>query len=51
MVYWVATESPLRQRGTYSLTGFAVMTTPAAWVDACRGIPSTLRAISMSSRT
>ena len=27
------------------------MTTPAAWVEACRGIPSTLAAVSISSLT
>ena len=48
MVYWVATESPLRQRGTYSLTGFAVMTTPAACVEVFRGMPSMALAVSMS---
>ena len=51
MVNWVTTDSSLFARGTYSSTGSAVITTPAAWVEACRGIPSTFRAVSSSSRT
>ena len=31
-----------------SYTGFRVMTTPAAWVEAWRGIPSSALAVSMS---
>ena len=35
------------ESGTYSYTGFSVMTTPAACVDACRGIPSSALATSI----
>ena len=48
MVYWQTMESSFRARGTYSYTGRLVMTTPAAWVEAWRGIPSKARAVSMS---
>ena len=40
--------SSFRASGTYSYTGRFVMTTPAAWVEACRGIPSSAMAVSMS---
>ena len=46
--YWVTTDSSLVARGTYSQTGFSVMTTPAACVEAWRGMPSS--AIAVSSR-
>ena len=48
MVYWHTMDSSFRARGTYSYTGRLVMTTPAAWVEAWRGIPSRARAVSMS---
>ena len=37
--------------GQYSTTGSAVISTPAAWVDALRGMPSSLRAMSISFLT
>ena len=48
MIYWQTTDSSFFARGTYSYTGFRVMTTPAAWVEAWRGIPSSALAVSMS---
>ncbi len=41
---------PVGGNGTYSLIGLSVMTTPAAWVEALRGSPSSARH-SMSRRT
>lgn len=37
--------------GTYSVAGSRVMTTPAAWVEAWRGMPSTFSEVSISSCT
>ena len=51
MVYWQTMDSSFRASGTYSYTGRLVMTTPAAWVEAWRGIPSSACAMSMSRRT
>ena len=51
MVYWVTTLSSFLARGTYSYTGRWVMTTPAAWVEAWRGMPSRARAVSMRVRS
>ena len=51
MVYWVTGCPSLVARGTYSYTGRLVMTTPAAWVEALRGMPSIFRAMSTSWRT
>ena len=48
IVYWVTTLSSFLARGTYSYTGRSVMTTPAACVEAWRGIPSRALAVSMS---
>ena len=48
MTYWHTTASSFFARGTYSYTGRLVMTTPAAWVEAWRGIPSRALAVSMS---
>ena len=48
MIYWVTGTPSLVARGTYSYTGLLVMTTPAAWVEAFRGIPSRAMAVSMS---
>ena len=39
-----------RYSGTYSSIGALEITTPAAWVDAWRGMPSIALAISMTSR-
>ena len=47
MGYWHTTDSSFFASGTYSYTGFSVMTTPAACVEAWRGIPSRARAVSM----
>ncbi len=47
MVYCVTTESPFLASGTYSATGLSVMTTPAAWVEALRGMPSNCFAMSI----
>ena len=47
----VVITSSLVCSGQYSTTGSAVISTPAAWVDALRGMPSSLRAMSMSRRT
>ena len=47
MVYWVTTDSSFLASGTYSWTGRRVMTTPAAWVEAWRGMPSMALAVSM----
>ena len=46
--YWHTTDSSFFDRGTYSYTGLSVMTTPAACILACRGIPSKASATSMS---
>ena len=43
----VDTPFSARYSGTYSLMLFLDITTPAAWVDACLGIPS--RALDISS--
>ena len=48
MLYWHTMASSFRARGTYSYTGRLVMTTPAAWVLAWRGMPSSDLAVSMS---
>ena len=48
MTYWHTTASSFRASGTYSYTGRLVMTTPAAWVEAWRGMPSSAMAVSMS---
>ena len=48
MTYWQTIDSSLRASGTYSYTGRFVMTTPAACVDAWRGMPSSALAVSMS---
>ncbi len=37
--YWHTTDSSFFASGTYSYTGFSVITTPAAWVEAWRGMP------------
>ncbi len=47
MVYCVTTASPFFASGTYSATGLSVITTPAACVEALRGIPSSCRAMSI----
>ena len=49
--YWVVMTSSLRCSGTYSTTGFPVISTPAAWVEACLGMPSSVRAVSISCFT
>ena len=46
--YWQTTDSSLVARGTYSYTGRSVITTPAAWVEAWRGMPSRAFATSIS---
>ena len=46
MGYWVVMTLSLVCKGTYSVTGLAVMSTPAAWVLAWRGIPSNKREVS-----
>ena len=51
IVYCVTMLSSLRARGTYSYTGRSVMTTPAAWVEAWRGMPSSALAVSMRERS
>ena len=51
MMYWQTTASSFFASGTYSYTGFFVMTTPAAWVEALRGIPSSFCAVSISFLT
>ena len=51
MIYWVTVRLSLVASGTYSYTGRLVITTPAAWVEALRGIPSSRRAMSTSLRT
>ena len=51
MGYWVVITSSFRCSGTYSITGLPVIRTPAAWVDACRGMPSSVIAVSISSFT
>ena len=51
MVNWVTGTPSLEASGTYSLAASRVMTTPAAWVEAWRGMPSILMAVSMSSFT
>ena len=48
MVYCVTAAPSFTLSGTYSSTGRSVITTPAACVDACLGIPSTLIAMSSS---
>ena len=47
MVYWVTTVSSFLDSGTKFTTGSLVMTTPAAWVEVFRGIPSRAFAVSM----
>ncbi len=49
--YCVVMTSSLRCRGTYSVTGLPVISTPAAWVEAWRGIPSSVMAVSISRCT
>ena len=49
--YWVVITSSFRCSGTYSITGFPVISTPAAWVEAWRGMPSRVIAVSISSFT
>ena len=44
---WQTTDSSFFASGTYSYTGFSVMTTPAACVEAWRGMPSKARAVSI----
>ena len=51
MGYWQTTDSSFIASGTYSYTGLSVMTTPAAWVEAWRGIPSKAFATSMRRLT
>ena len=51
IVYWVTMLSSFFASGTYSYTGRSVMTTPAAWVEAWRGMPSRAFAVSMSERS
>ena len=44
MVYWVTTLRPRSSAGAHNLSPErSAMTTPAAWVEACRGMPSSLR--------
>ncbi len=50
MGYWHTTDSSFFASGTYSYTGFSVITTPAAWVEAWRGMPSRARAVSIRRR-
>ena len=40
--------APLTASGTYDETSLSVITTPAACVEACRGIPSSARAVSIN---
>ena len=47
IVYCVTGLPSFVASGTYSYTGRCVMTTPAAWVEAWRGMPSSARAVSM----
>ena len=49
--YCVVMTSSLRCKGTYSITGLPVISTPAAWVEAWRGIPSSVMAVSISRCT
>ena len=51
MLNWVTGRPSLVDSGTYSVAGSRVMTTPAAWVEAWRGIPSTFSEVSISSCT
>ena len=51
MGYWVVMTSSLRCRGTYSITGLPVISTPAAWVEAWRGMPSRVMAMSIRRLT
>jgi hypothetical protein len=54
MSYWVVRSAvlPLNEaRGTNSVSGSGAMTTPAAWVEAWRVVPSRRREMSMSSLT
>ena len=51
MGYWVVMTSSLSCNGTYSVTGLAVMSTPAACVLAWRGMPSRVSDVSSSRRT
>ena len=46
--YWVMTASELTAMGTYEETVLSVMTTPAAWIEILRGMPSSARAVSIS---
>ncbi len=54
MSYWVVTPSapPLKDAsGTRSVRGTGEITTPAAWVEAWRVVPSSRREMSISSLT
>ena len=51
MLNWVTGRPSLVDSGTYSVAGSRVMTTPAAWVEAWRGMPSTFSEVSISSCT
>ena len=51
MVYWVTIASSFLASGTYFSTESRAITTPAAWVEAWRGIPSIFKAWSISSLT
>ena len=54
MSNWVVTSSvlPLNEaRGTNSVRGTGEITTPAAWVEAWRVVPSSRREMSISSLT
>jgi len=52
MSNWVTTSSffPVKS-GRYSTRGLSEITTPAAWVEACRGSPSSTREIWINSPT
>ena len=51
IVNCVTTESSGFATGTNSVIGCGAITTPAAWTEEWRGIPSTLSAVSISSVT
>ena len=52
MSYWVVTSPVLLlKRGTRSVRGWGEITTPAAWMEAWRVVPSRRRETSMSSLT
>ena len=44
---WVVITSSFFCRGTYLTAGSRVISTPAAWVEAWRGMPSSVRAVSI----